>query len=204
MNKQNNPVFGKRTPIARPELKVLIVCEGEKTETNYFKAFDVDRTQIDVEIIGAGMNTVSLVKEAKRIYQEAKNRGIPYSNVWCVFDRDSFPPGKFNEAIEMARRQGFKAAYSNEAFELWYFLHFHYLESGLHRSEYKDKLTKCIGERYDKVETDMHRMLQDKQETAIANAQKLIDEHGANHNPEKDNPCTKVHELVKFLREYMK
>lgn len=42
----------------------LIVCEGEKTEPNYFRSFPVDTKVIKLDIKGEGKNTKSLVKKA--------------------------------------------------------------------------------------------------------------------------------------------
>ena len=43
--------------------RILIVCEGKKTEPNYFKSFPI--TSVKVEIFGDGFNTKSLVVYAK-------------------------------------------------------------------------------------------------------------------------------------------
>lgn len=94
--------------------RFLIVCEGGKTEPNYFKSFRVPKNVID--IYGLGANTTSLVEEAIKL----KNKDGGYDQVWCVFDRDSFPKQNFNAAISSAKAQGIQVAYSNEAFELWY------------------------------------------------------------------------------------
>ena len=40
----------------------LIVCEGQRTEPNYFEAFRVPKEVI--EVIGAGDNTIRLVRNA--------------------------------------------------------------------------------------------------------------------------------------------
>jgi len=42
----------------------LIVCEGEKTEPNYFRKFPVDTKVIKLDIQGEGKNTKSLVEKA--------------------------------------------------------------------------------------------------------------------------------------------
>jgi hypothetical protein len=41
---------------------LLIVCEGEKTEPNYFRAF-----RVTSDIYGEGLETMRLVEEAERI-----------------------------------------------------------------------------------------------------------------------------------------
>jgi hypothetical protein len=80
--------------------RFLIVCEGEKTEPNYFESFRVPKYIRD--ICGLGANTVSLVKEAVKLRDDDGD----YDQVWCVFDRDSFPAQNFNAAIALAKQEG--------------------------------------------------------------------------------------------------
>jgi hypothetical protein len=51
--------------------------------------------------------------------------------LWVVFDRDSFAPQSFNNAINkcIQDRPNIDAAWSNEAFELWYLLHLIYFDN---------------------------------------------------------------------------
>ena len=145
---------------------ILIVCEGEKTEPNYFRAFGVTQN-----IYGEGLETIRVVEEAER-----KNRDLgPFDQVWCVFDRDSFPPDHFDNAIRKAESLGFRVAYSNEAFELWYLLHFEYLHSALSRNQYVDKLSKHLGKSYKKGDVFIYGLLVEKgnESGAIKKAQKL-------------------------------
>ncbi len=107
--------------------RFLIVCEGAKTEPNYFQSFRVPKEVIDIH--GIGDNTIRIVEEAIRL-KEKDN----YDQVWCVFDRDSFPPNRFNAAFILAGENSIKIAYSNEAFELWYLLHFNYYDSAMSRN----------------------------------------------------------------------
>lgn len=53
---------------------ILIVCEGEKTEPNYFQAFPV--TSADVKIVPLGVNTRTVVEYAIDIQREGARRGI--------------------------------------------------------------------------------------------------------------------------------
>ena len=174
--------------------KFLIVCEGEKTEPNYFKRFRVPKNLI--EVIGVGSNTTSLVKEAMRLMEQGQ-----YDQVWCVFDRDSFPAQNFNNAIRMAKAHNINLAYSNEAFELWYILHFNYHDSAISRSQYANMLKKSLGTRYKKNSLNMYELLESRQANAIRNAEKLLNSYTP-HNPAKDNPCTTVHHLVQELNKF--
>ena len=118
----------KRRAIGTRERRVyfLIVCEGEKTEPNYFKSLKNDLpleslNVIDMTIEGTARNTTSLIDYIID-YKKKSNR--EYDSVWAVFDRDSFTPHQFNGAIEKSKANGIKCAWSNQAFELWYLLHF--------------------------------------------------------------------------------
>jgi len=62
---------------------LLIVCEGERTEPAYFESFPLNKKVR--EIVGAGANTLSVVKEAIRLRDNSN-----FDEIWCVFDRDSF------------------------------------------------------------------------------------------------------------------
>jgi hypothetical protein len=201
MGHQSNPY--KRQISQRSIRKILIVCEGEKTEPNYFKAFQANGELITVEVRGLGMNTDSLVEHAIELKRAAELSKEPYSVVWCVFDRDSFQSNQFNGAIQLAKNKQIKTAYSNQAFEIWYILHFSYHQAAWERDKYKSKLTELLGSEYQKNDREMYVKLKDRQQAAIANAKRLLENYGLKHNPESDNPCTKVHELVEFLNQYL-
>lgn len=126
-----------------PLERFLIVCEGKKTEPNYFEGFRVPGDV--VKIIGLGDNTDSLVEKAIQIKQKGT-----YDQHWCVFDRDSFPTNRFNRALLLAQNNGFRVAYSNEAFELWYLLHFHYYDAAMDRAGYAGRLSELLGKPYAK------------------------------------------------------
>lgn len=175
----------------------LIVCEGSKTEPQYFKAFKL--SSADVQVVGLGKNTKSLVEAALRLREERE----PRDHYWCVFDRDSFPANDFNASLDMARAHEFNIAYSNEAFEIWYLLHFDYIDAALSREQYADKLTDRLGRKYKKNDPEIFDLLRDRQKAAIRNATKLIESHGEAHSPERDNPCTTVHDLVKKLNQQL-
>lgn len=182
--------------------RFLIVCEGERTEPNYFRAFRVTPDVFSVKVEGTGYNTLSLVNEAIRLRKKHgyTKRG---DQVWCVFDRDSFPPHNFNEAIRRAEAEGMKVAYSNEAFELWYLLHFHYYDTAISRSQYCEKLGRLLNSTYLKNDPRIFEMLLSRQEQAIRHATRLL-EVMQTTSPADDNPSTTVHRLVEELRKFMR
>ncbi len=147
---------------------------------------------------GIGDNTLSLVERAIELGSHDEDG---YNQIWCVFDRDSFPPERFNAALDLARRQGVKVAYSNQSFELWYLLHFHYFNTGMTRSDYCNRLGELLGHRYEKNDESMYRDLECRQEDAIRNARRLLEQY-CPLNPERDDPSTTVHQLVEQLRRF--
>lgn len=69
-----------------PLKRILIVCEGTKTEPNYFKSFRI--TSAKVVVSGSGLVTRSLVQHAIELRNAEQD--FPYDVVWCVFDKDDF------------------------------------------------------------------------------------------------------------------
>ncbi|PZV26578.1 MAG: abortive phage infection protein [Snowella sp.] len=156
----------RKVNIKEVKQRFLIVCEGAKTEPNYFKNFRVPKTVIDVK--GVGENPSRLVQSAIKLKAEADEE---YDQIWCVFDRDDWPPQDFNNAIYKAESHNLKVAYSNEAFELWYVLHFEFLNTGIPRDDYCKKMTRLLGKKYQKNSDIIYDELINKQPTAMAMVQ---------------------------------
>ena len=180
---------------------MLIVCEDSKSSCYYFQSFEVDPKRAEVVSLGTGMNADSLVGEAIRIKENASKASQPYNEVWCVFDRDSFPLPNYDRAFQLARSNGIKVAWANEAFEIWYLLHFNYHDTGISRDDYKAKLKPNL--EYDKADKTVYEKTRLFQDAAIRNARRLErhwNEMGERF-PERQNPSTSVHKLVEFLNE---
>jgi hypothetical protein len=198
--KKNRPLKRKSKNRGEPPKSILIVCEGEKTEPNYFKSFKL--SSASVRVIGCGKNTKSLINEAIAIREKAKNNDEIFERIWCVFDMDNFPLQNVNAAIDIANKNNIRIAYSNEAFELWYLLHFHYYDSAIPRDEYKKKLSDLLNHPYKKNSQSMYKELLDRQKAAIKNAAKLIKTYNP-PDPGRNNPSTTVHKLVEELNKYL-
>lgn len=180
--------------------KILIVCEGEKTEPSYFKSFPEKPDVFDsLDIEGIGNNTVYVVNKAIELRDKVIKDGNPYIEAWAVFDKDDFPQKDFESAIRIAAENRIRVAYSIECFELWYLLHFNYYDTGMHRTDYFDKLTILLKQKYEKNNENMYSLLKTRIDTAMKNASKL---HAKQMKlPIKDqNPVTLVYELVQKLR----
>ena len=193
----------------------LIVCEGEATEPNYFEGLKQDLpngvlTAYQIDIEGTGHNTQSLVDEAlrlKAVYEKDATRTI--DKLWVVFDRDSFAASDFNNAITRCAQSNpiIGCAWSNEAFELWYLLHFHYYQNAMNRKQFQglieDNLRPLIGDsfRYEKNSKEMYALLKEhgNLENAIRNAKELTKAYDGRHDYANHNPCTMVYKLIEEL-----
>ncbi|WP_343703237.1 RloB family protein [Chitinophaga sp.] len=193
----------------------LIVCEGEATEPNYFEGLKRDLpkgvlTAYQIDIEGTGCNTQSLVDEALRLKAICeKNSTRPVDKLWVVFDRDSFAANDFNNAINRCAQNNpvIGCAWSNEAFELWYLLHFHYYQNGMSRQQYQalieQNLKPHLGDdyTYEKNSAEMYTFLKKygSIENAIRNGKRLAETYGERRDYADHNPGTMVWVLVEEL-----
>lgn len=177
----------------------LIITEGVQTEVKYFKSFPLYNGSRIMQVIGAGSNTLSLVEFAKNKLQDFKDKNHEiFDEVWLVFDKDSFPDDHFDNAIRSAQSNGFKVAYSNESFELWFLLHFKYMTSQISREQCIELLNEHLNSEYHKNSDDMYEKLLPYQELAIQRANQLKSVHGV-MPPHETNPITFVVDLVEEL-----
>ena len=86
-----------------------------------------------------------------------------------------------------------------ECFELWYLLHFNYYDTGMHRTDYFEKLSQLLKQPYTKNSDNMYNHLKDKTNIAIKNARKLYLKQYTQPLSEQ-NPVTLVFELVEKLK----
>lgn len=161
-----------------------------------------------LDIAGEGNNTLNLFVAAR---QKAVGNANIYKHVWVVYDADDFPAGSIDKTADLCRQYSndeteYHAIWSNQCIELWYLLHFSFMQSDLHRSEYWPKLSewlKNIGQdKYLKNRDDMFEVLRPFMDIAIANAKRL-EKNNEGKNPSKSSPGTKVYVLVDKLRTYL-
>ena len=199
----------RKTNVRAKIVRFLIVCEGEKTEPNYFKALVRDRySEVrKEEVIGEGRSTCALVKRANEIKEELeRKRQLLFDRVWVVFDKDDFTD--FNEAITLAHSLGLKSAWTNEAFELWYLLHYVYLDAAIGRKDYINKLQIEIRKHsryetyiYKKNDAGIYKLMNETGNENLAKlyAAKLRSCFEGDTNYIEHNPCTTVDLLVEEL-----
>lgn len=189
---------------------ILIVCEGKQTERLYFEAFPV--VGLDVYPKGLGQTKIQLVQKTEKIQNIKK-----YDIVWCVFDMDFNPEinnceKDFDDAIKQAKKLGYDVAYSNDAFELWFYLHYKNINNQVDRVFYYKELSKifnvnnyekeCKGAKFDSYKT-LKNDIYSSQEKAIKRAKELHEMK--KHLPYyKQNPVTTVYRLVELLNKNLR
>lgn len=126
--------LGRRRPKKRPYDRMLIVCEGAKTEVNYFLAMRREHRipSADIEIVHSeyGTEPIQIVEYAEARFKETK----AFDRVYAVFDRDDHLT--YHNALMKAealdgklkndddKKVPFKAVPSVPNFEFWILLHF--------------------------------------------------------------------------------
>lgn len=205
------------TRLRRYEYLFLIVCEDEKTEPFYFQQFQqlLPEKTLHLEVIGTGRDPKGVVEQAiiKRSELAIEKEA---DAIWIVFDKDDADENdtkisKFNMAFDIAKREKFKIAYSNEVFELWLLLHFVDINPtlALPRKVVYELLENEI-QKHDNAFIYEHGKpaIIEKISTfgdenkAMERAKSLVQFH-RKRSPISSNPNTKVHLLVKELREWI-
>ncbi|MEE4999826.1 RloB family protein [Pseudomonas alliivorans] len=188
--------------------KVLIVCEGGKTEPLYFTEVK-DHYEIDtanIRISGdCGAAPISVVSHGEALYAEESKYGEPFDKVFCVFDRDQHE--SFEEAlnkIKTLKPAGvFNAIYTTPCFEFWLLLHFTFTSApfvsdgrfssgALALRELQNYLPD-----YTKGATDIFSALINQLGTAHAYAEQLEAE---SRRTGSKNPYTNVQTLLSYLK----
>lgn len=209
----------KRKAALRSRYKlILIVSEGKETEPNYFTALRNDlrlnKESVVISRDSKGNDPLSLVNTAEaKNAEECKNnpekRG--YDRVFIVFDRDTHTTYnaalKKMEALNKKYSNVFEGITSVPCFEFWLLIHFEdttrpYIAIG--DKSAGDRVThdlkKYIPDYYE-GHKKIFEITQPHLDTAIRRAELL---EKRNEETNTDNPSTKVHKLVGYMRELEK
>jgi hypothetical protein len=193
---------GKRPPYDR----VLIVCEGEKTEPQYFEEIrKINRVPaVHVRVLHSQHGT-----EPRQVvdYAEAKFRESgEYELVCAVFDRDDHKTyvnaldraAQLDHALLNDEKQAvpFLAVPSVPCFELWLLLHFDDVQAFFPRGEIFKRLKKHLA-KYEKGMKGTYAATQEYFEKASQRAARLRQRNNPRPGTE---PHTNVDEIVAKLQ----
>lgn len=206
---------------------IIIACEDIASSPNYFKTI-IEKLKEDKHITPDSFviakhkhsNPSGVLTDLKNHKTTNGKSYKDFTHKWIVIDRDiervnggGHAKEDFNRALQQAAHEKVKVAYSNDAFELWYLLHFVYRNTPISRDALIDEVIKKLKWSDEKlfatldkdsiksatVAKAIFQTLLPMQEMAIKRAKKLLDSYANTHNPESDNPSTTVHLLVELL-----
>ena len=226
-NKEKSKDDFKRKKQIKEQVKsVLIACEDKISSPNYFKMIikklieDKKITQ-DSFVIAKHehVNPKGVLKDLLNHKKDDKTYK-DFEHRWIVIDRDiarvnggGHPKDDFLTALSEAKSKRVEVAYSNDCFEIWYLLHFVYRDTAISRDDVIKEVIKKLKDKnfetFSKLNKEniktkemtelIFNELLELQKTAIKNAKKLLENYADLHNPELDNPSTRVFELVEIL-----
>lgn len=195
--------------------RILIVCEGSKTEPSYFGeiriAYRLPTTNITVLPAGAGTAPIQVVQYAQELFERGdlgkSIRPRTFEQVFAVFDRDDHK--SYADALKKAAALDrglkndlgqpvpFEAIVSVPCFELWLLLHFEDVLAPLHRDDVTHRLRKHLPE-YAKSAKRTFADTRGHLDTAMRRAQTLASRFQADTQKEQ-TPYTTVFKLVHLL-----
>lgn len=200
------PSLARRKPQRDPKLKLVVVCEGEKTEPIYLNDFTKDHNNplVEIQVIPKGGAPVTLVKKAiqfkKKLDRQArrsKNSFEQRFQVWGLFDVDEHP--NIPKAKDMAHSNGVKLGISNPCFELWGLLHLRDYDAPIHRHDLQRLLEQLMpGYDHKLSATFNYELIRDHYEIAKKRAKQ-----GSQRREQEDdaggNPSTDVYMLLDLI-----
>lgn len=208
--------YRRREASLEERKRVLIVCEGSKTEPRYFRALrnTLRLLATDVQVCDeCDSAPESVVRFGREMYENDPD----YEAIYFVFDQDKHE--SYNRALNQVR--GFassrkckakvvEAITSVPCFEVWFIMHFQAIMAPILEGVGKSPCGNVLKElrkrpgcgNYEKGHTNIFELLKDQLHNAMENAESvMIQQSGTGADQYHGNPSTRVYKLVKDLRE---
>jgi hypothetical protein len=193
---------GRQAAFRDPRPRILIVCEGRKTEPQYFEQFAAfhRNSLVKVELARGQGVPLSVVRAARELKDKAladarreEDENMKYESVWCAFDVDDHP--NIPEAKILAGDHDIELAISNPCFELWLLLHLRECPGMLHRHDAQSMLKTHVADYDKKVDFGIYK---DGYTKAVERARSLTKLAESIGEPGR-NPTTGVYELTEKI-----
>lgn len=200
---------------------VLIVCEGITTEPNYFLELREYLRLPNGSVVidsSCGSDPISVVNRGINLYNEhKKSKGITYDRVYCVFDRDQYHLPERNDPYSVATsiiekkrtpKGVFFAINSVPCFEFWLLLHhtettkpYNHIPSSFSAGDLVVEDLKNYWPEYSKGASGWFDLAlkidNDDLVTAMNRSRRVL---SAAQAAGDENPSTKIHELIDYLK----
>lgn len=196
--------------------RVLVICEGEQTEPNYFNSLKSEYKLNTVVVEGckkSGSSPKSIVEFGKR----KLIREPDFDMIFFVFDKDTH--SSFDDALNIIdglnkkrifTKKKFYAITSNPCFEVWFVMHFELFTKPFSPGSRKSPCEQVIQhlkkypdfKEYSKGKMGYFELLHDKLDRAKVNANKSLKlSYQQGDRKHHGNPTTYVHKLVIALEK---
>ena len=206
-------IQGRREGSLPIGLNNLIICCGVRTEKNYFNSIAMIIKRNYPKQTGINFDIEPDPVDPQKMAKHLSNRKdlSSYQHVWVVFDKDDFEKDNFDNAVQIVNEHNkkstkkFHALWSNECIELWFLLHFEYMNADITRNQYFEKLGRYLGASYEKNDKDIAVKMVlagGKLENAVKNANKLQKINNGN-TQSHCTPATNVVEFFEFYKAYI-
>ena len=195
--------------------RILIVCEGSKTEPLYFKEirkeYRLNTANVEVFPSAFGTEPIQVVQYAKHLFDngdvELGLRARAFERVYAVFDRDdhlsyfnalALAASLYKKLRNDARQVvTLEAVASVPSFELWLLLHYEDIRHIMHRDEVMERLKIHIPN-YEKGTSGVYSITQPNLHVADLRSTRLA----GLSNPHIDTePYTEIYKLVHLLQK---
>jgi hypothetical protein len=157
-NRQKSRDLQRRVARRQAYERMLIVCEGEKTEPQYLseicREMRLATAHVHVQHSEFGTSPIQIVEFAEHLFVNGNSyKQIPpraFDRIYVVFDRDQH--GSYHNALaktdNLDRRLKndeqkpvpFQAIVSVPCFEMWLLLHFEDVQAAMHRNDVYERL----------------------------------------------------------------
>ena len=189
--------LNRRQPTRNPIQKIVIACEGSKTEPGYFESIRRELRLRTLQIIvlrhQGRTDPRSIIERVIEERKEMKSNQAwtEGDSAWAVFDGDEHieqSPDNWRSAIDLATKQKIKLAITNPCFELWYLIHFQDYFAQITRDRVINLLEKHIPN-YEKSMCLYPKPLKPLTEQAIQRAERIAAQIERDELDEHSNPC---------------
>lgn len=197
----------RRGPVRSVRERIVIVCEGSKTEPVYLRYVHSAAASLIVELVIVDEpatspkqlveRAVSIKRDSDRELRRTRDPNAVAEHIWCVFDVDEHL--FIREACAHAAAHGINLAVSNPCVELWFLLHFQSQTSYIDRAEVFVQLKRHLSS-YEKSAVRITD-LPDGHDEAKKRAIDLDRKHaGDGTDFPENNPSTGMWKLVDLIK----
>jgi hypothetical protein len=156
----------------RSSALMLICCEGAKTETHYFEAWERQFPRVKVRVFSPPEDASAPARMADAIKKAMRAQRFQTGDqAWLVLDQDRWQGKQWAALHQQVKSAKLLEARSNPCFEIWLLAHFEEIGTTISKGEIERRLRQHLNG-YNKSQLDMSKFLP-LVELAMENAQRV-------------------------------